>query len=74
MGGGDQDGGEGHVGTVVEVGESANEGGGAVVVQWDCGNRLSRVHVVQKEILFKWSHTMQTRWYRVRFLKAFKSL
>ena len=36
---GDQDGGEGHVGTVVEVGESANEGGGAVVVQWDCGER-----------------------------------
>ena len=32
---GDQDGGEGHVGTVVEVGQ----GGGSVVVQWDCGNR-----------------------------------
>ena len=37
---GDQDGGEGHVGTVVEVGEtSVSDGGGgrAVVVQWDCG-------------------------------------
>ena len=33
---GDQDGGEGHVGTVVEVGQS---GGSVVVVQWDCGNR-----------------------------------
>ena len=32
---GDQDGGEGHVGTVVEVGQD----GGSVVVQWDCGNR-----------------------------------
>ena len=32
---GDQDGGEGHVGTVVEVGQ----GGGWVVVQWDCGNK-----------------------------------
>ena len=32
---GDQDGGEGHVGTVVEVGQS----GGWVVVQWDCVNR-----------------------------------
>ena len=32
---GDQDGGEGHVGTVVEVGQ----GGESVVVQWDCGNR-----------------------------------
>ena len=32
---GDQDGGEGYVGTVVEVGQ----GGGSVVVQWDCGNR-----------------------------------
>ena len=39
---GDQDGGEGHVGTVVEVGEtSVSDGGGgrAVVVQWDCGER-----------------------------------
>ena len=34
---GDQDGGEGHVGTVVEVGKSFNDG--AVVVQWDCGER-----------------------------------
>ena len=32
---GDQDGGEGHVGTVVEVGQD----GRSVVVQWDCGNR-----------------------------------
>lgn len=32
---GDQDGGEGHVGTVVEVGQ----GGRSAVVQWDCGNR-----------------------------------
>ena len=35
---GDQDGGEGHVGTVVEVGEpSVSDGGRAVVVQWDYG-------------------------------------
>ena len=33
---GDQDGGEGHVGTVVEVEQGA---AGSVVVQWDCGNR-----------------------------------
>ena len=33
---GDQDGGEGHVGTVVEVGQG---GGSVVMVQWDCGNR-----------------------------------
>ena len=32
---GDQDGGEGHVGTVVVVGQD----GRSVVVQWDCGNR-----------------------------------
>ena len=32
---GDQDGGEGCVGTVVEV----EEGGEAVLVQWDCGIR-----------------------------------
>ena len=32
---GDQDGGEGYLGTVVEVGE----GGRSVLVQWDCGNR-----------------------------------
>ena len=32
---GDQDGGEGHVGTVVEVVQN----GGSVVVQWDRGNR-----------------------------------
>jgi len=32
---GDQDGGDGHVGTVVEVGQD----GRSVVVQWDCGNR-----------------------------------
>ena len=32
---GDQDGGEGHVGTVVDV-ELVYK---AVVVQWDCGNR-----------------------------------
>ena len=37
---GDQDGGEGHVGTVVEVGEpSVSEGGRAAIVQWDCGER-----------------------------------
>lgn len=37
---GDQDGGEGHVGTVVEVGEpSVSDGGRAVVVQWDCAER-----------------------------------
>ena len=37
---GDQDGGEGHVGTVVEVGEPpVSDGGRAVVVQWDCGER-----------------------------------
>ena len=37
---GDQDGGEGHVGTVVEVGHpSESDGGRAVVVQWDCGER-----------------------------------
>ena len=37
---GDQDGGEGHVGTVVEVGKRSNDGGiDAVVVQWDCGER-----------------------------------
>ena len=35
---GDQDGGEGHVGTVVEVGEqAAGDGKESVVVQWDCG-------------------------------------
>ena len=32
---GDQDGGEGHVGTVVEVGPNSR----SVMVQWDCGNR-----------------------------------
>ena len=36
---GDQDGGEGHVGTVVEVGQPSNEGTESVVVQWDCGER-----------------------------------
>ena len=37
---GDQDGGEGYVGTVVEVGEpSVSDGGRTVVVQWDCGER-----------------------------------
>ena len=38
---GDQDGGEGHVGTVVEVGKPASDGGRVVpvVVQWDCGER-----------------------------------
>ena len=36
---GNQDGGEGHVGTVVEVGETSSNGGRAVVVQWDCGER-----------------------------------
>ena len=37
---GDQDGGEGHVGTVVEVGQpSVSDRGRAVVVQWDCGER-----------------------------------
>ena len=36
----DQDGGEGHVGTVVEVEEPpVGDGGRAVVVQWDCGRR-----------------------------------
>ena len=34
----DQDGGEGHVGTVVEVKEGES-GGKVAVVQWDCGNR-----------------------------------
>ena len=37
---GEQDGGEGCVGTVVEVGEAVNvEGGRPVVVQWDCGEK-----------------------------------
>ena len=37
---GDHDGGEGHVGTVMEVGEpSVSDGGRAVVVQWDSGER-----------------------------------
>ena len=37
---GDQDGGEGHVGTVVEVGEPpVRDGGRAVIIQWDCGER-----------------------------------
>ena len=36
---GDQDGGEGHVGTVVEVGEPASDGGRPVAVQWDCGEK-----------------------------------
>lgn len=38
---GDQDRGEGHVGTVVEVTgpEKASDGGRAVVVQWDSGER-----------------------------------
>ena len=37
---GDQDGGEGHVGTVVEVGEPmSSDGGRAVVVQWDSAGR-----------------------------------
>ena len=37
---GDQDGGEGHVGTVVEVGEPpVGDGGRAVIVQWDWGER-----------------------------------
>ena len=35
----EQDGGEGHVGTVVEVGEKSGSSGRAVVVQWDCGER-----------------------------------
>ena len=35
----EQDGGEGHVGTVVEVGEISGSRGRAVVVQWDCGER-----------------------------------
>ena len=43
---GDQDGGEGHVGTVVEVkreqsGEQQAQEGRSVVVQWDCGERSS---------------------------------
>ena len=37
---GEQDGGEGYVGTVVEVDEAVNvESGRSVVVQWDCGER-----------------------------------
>ena len=38
---GDQDGGEGHVGTVVEVDRSTTGGGGVeeVLVQWDHGGR-----------------------------------
>ena len=37
---GDQDGGEGHVGTVVEVGDQDSEDQPrSVIVQWDCGNR-----------------------------------
>ena len=32
----DQDGGEGHVGTVVDVDQCSS---GSVTVQWDCGNR-----------------------------------
>ena len=38
---GDQDGGEGHVGTVVEVEEApvGVNGGRVVVVQWDCVER-----------------------------------
>ena len=35
---GNQDGGEGYVGTVVNVGKPSNDGY-AVVVQWDCGER-----------------------------------
>ena len=35
---GDQDGGEGHVGTVVEV-EKARAGARAAIIQWDCGQR-----------------------------------
>ena len=39
---GDQDGGEGHVGTVTEVEEPTNDQGErSVVVQWDCGERSS---------------------------------
>ena len=37
---GDEDGGEGHVGTVVEIGELI-DGGRRVVVQWDCGKRCN---------------------------------
>ena len=36
---GDQDGGEGYVGTVVEIGEPDSKRGRAVVVQWDCEER-----------------------------------
>ena len=37
---GEQDGGEGHVGTVVEVKEPTNDQEAkSVVVQWDCGER-----------------------------------
>lgn len=40
---GDQDGGEGHVGTVVEVGGEGDQAssGGVVLVQWDNGNRYN---------------------------------
>lgn len=33
----DEDGGEGHVGTLVEISESST----TVMIQWDCGNRCS---------------------------------
>lgn len=43
---GDQDGGEGHVGTVIEVQQAGRRGDSestktpcVVTVQWDCGNR-----------------------------------
>ena len=39
---GDQDGGEGHVGTVVEV----DSEGRSVMVQWDCGGRHRYLGIV----------------------------
>ena len=36
----DEDGGEGSIGTVVEIGELI-DGGRRVVVQWDCGKRCN---------------------------------
>ena len=36
---GEQDGGEGYAGTVVEAGESVDKNGRQVIVQWDCEGR-----------------------------------
>ena len=43
---GDQDGGEGHVGTVVEV---QSNGSSSVTVQWDCGGKSSYRYGVNKK-------------------------